>query len=121
MTANISTPVNAVKHISKVHTLHEFNQDIVVNDEDVTVTVGVTHYYRQLPLWKADNPNDYYGYTEFDYELFDEYGHMVHLEIDRETEQQFLTEYETWLADEAMYYAEAKAEADADYAEYMGY
>ena len=33
------------------------------------VTAKVTHFFVQKPIWNADNPDDYYGYTELDFDI----------------------------------------------------
>lgn len=33
------------------------------------VTAEVTHFFVQKPIWNADNPDDYYGYTEMDFDI----------------------------------------------------
>ena len=39
--------------------------------EEVTYTIGVTHYYRQLPNPYADSDTDFYGYEEVEWDLLD--------------------------------------------------
>ncbi|MDB4575379.1 hypothetical protein N9112_00285 [bacterium] len=36
-----------------------------------TVEVAVTHYHRQEPDRRADNPNDFHGYTEVEFSVTD--------------------------------------------------
>jgi len=36
--------------------------------------VRVTHYLRQRPDSRADNPDDYYGYVELEYDVLDRRG-----------------------------------------------
>ena len=68
---NMNQIGDAIKyHISQAKTLEEF-ESYVSDDEETPVIVAVTHYFKQLPLWNADNPDDFYGYTEFDYEIYD--------------------------------------------------
>lgn len=36
--------------------------------------IEVTHYLRQAPNIRADNPDDFYGYTELEFDVLDRRG-----------------------------------------------
>lgn len=112
------------KHISSVSTLNELESFLYDEDgNEYPVIVAVTHYVKQEPLWNADSSDDYYGYTEFDYELFDENGfenERLYSYATREIEDSWLEEHATYVKD--CYEddkAEAALQAAEDYADYV--
>lgn len=78
---------------------------------DTPVEFVVTHYYKQLPFtgsaWQCDSDSDYYGYTEFEYDLYDEFGFerddWKASVVTREDELRFLHEYESQIFDDDYY------------------
>lgn len=43
------------------------NENITVEYNDCKFDITVTDYFVQKPCWSADNPSDYYGYSEIDF------------------------------------------------------
>ena len=110
---NMNQIGNAIKdHISQAKLIDEF-ESYVTGADDAPVIVAVTHYFKQLPLWNADNPDDFYGYTEFDYEIYDLATGIYSSELqdactERDTER-FLMEYELGINEAIVADAEDRA------------
>lgn len=49
--------------------------DVSAHVQGIPCLVRVTHYYRQPADSRADNPDDYYGYTELEYDVLDRKGY----------------------------------------------
>lgn len=62
--------------LDKTYTHAEYDYSIYdpETDREYEVIGAITHYFKQKPIHNADNPDDYYGYTECDIEWFDPKG-----------------------------------------------
>lgn len=50
---------------------------------DHTLEIDVTHFFLQQPQWNADNDQDYYGYTDIEYQVLSGIGWDEELEVDK--------------------------------------
>lgn len=50
---------------------------------DYTLEIDVTHFFVQPPQWNADNDQDYYGYTDIEYQVLSGIGWDEELEEDK--------------------------------------
>lgn len=72
-----------------------------ISTDDETYSVLITHLSVVEPNSAADNPDDYYGYTELEFDVLDDRGKIITSTIDDDEL-------------EALHYAILAAEADGD-------
>jgi len=79
--------------------MFEFNTQNT-NDEEITVTVYNVKIHE--PNIYADNPDDYYGYSELDYEVFGEKGELCESYDAEEIEEEILRRYKELQSDASL-------------------
>ena len=50
---------------------------------EYTLEIDVTNFFVQQPQWNADNDQDYYGYTDIEYQVLSGIGWDEELESDK--------------------------------------
>lgn len=51
---------------------------VYVNVNGIPAIAKIETYYKAKPNRKADNPYDYYGYTELEFTMYDREGYRAH-------------------------------------------